>query len=137
MGIIGKIHPDYEKKYDVKNVFVFEISLTKLFESSHKLKTVKEISKYPTIERDLALVMDKNVTAKELEENIKRAVRKNLLGVKIFDLYQDESLGLNKKQIAVSLSFGDNTRTLETKEVDDAIELILNKLSSLGIELRK
>lgn len=136
-GVIGKIHPDYEKKYEVKNVFCFEISLTKLFESSHKLKTVKEISKYPTIERDLALVMDNTITAKELEENIKRAVRKNLIGVKIFDLYQDESLGKDKKQIAVSLTFGDNTRTLETKEVDDAIELILSKLQSLNIELRK
>ena len=137
VGIIGKIHPDYEKKYEVKNVFVFEISLTKLFESSHKMKSVKEISKYPTIDRDLALVMDKSVTARELEENIRRAVRKNLNDVKIFDLYEDESLGANKKQIAVSISFGDNTRTLEAKEVDDAIEAILTKLQSLGITIRQ
>ena len=137
IGFMGKLHPNYEKKYEVKNVFVFEISLEKLFSFSHELKSVKEISKYPTMSRDLALVMDENITCEKLENEIKRAAKRSLIDLKVFDLYSGDNLGKGKKQIAISLTFGDNTRTLETQEVDNTIKEILNKLSPLGIELRQ
>ena len=134
---MGKIHPLYEKKYEVKNVFVFEMPLEKLFEYSHELKSVKEISKYPTMTRDLALVMDNEITCERLEGEIKRAAKRSLIDLKVFDLYSGENLGKGKKQIAISLTFGDNTRTLEAQEVDQTIKDILDKLSPLGIELRQ
>ena len=137
IGFMGKLHPNYEKKYEVKNVFVFEISLDKLFAFSHELKSVKEISKYPTMTRDLALVMDNEITCERLEGEIKRAAKRSLIDLKVFDLYSGENLGKGKKQIAISLTFGDNTRTLEAQEVDQTIKDILDKLSPLGIELRQ
>ena len=137
IGFMGKLHPSYEKKYEVKNVFIFEISLSKLFSFSHELKSVKEISKYPTISRDLALVMDDSITCEKLESEIKRAAKRSLIDLKVFDLYKGDNLGKGKKQIAISLTFGDNSRTLEAQEVDNVVKEILNKLSTLGIELRQ
>ena len=137
VGFMGKIHPLYEKKYEVKNVFVFEMPLEKLFEYSHELKSVKEISKYPSISRDLALVMDENLPQAKLMEAIKRASKKNLIDYKVFDLYKGEGIPKGMKQIAVSLTFADNTRTLEAQEVDQIIKEILNKLSSIGVNLRQ
>ena len=87
--------------------------------------------------RDLALVMDNEITCERLEGEIKRAAKRSLIDLKVFDLYSGENLGKGKKQIAISLTFGDNTRTLEAQEVDQTIKDILDKLSPLGIELRQ
>ena len=113
-----------------------EISLEKLYNSSHPLKTIKEISKYPQVVRDLALVMDKSVTSEYLINEIKRASKRTLVDVKVFDLYEGESLGNEKKQLALSLVFQDMTKTLETTEVDQMTENILKHLKELNINLR-
>jgi len=136
VGFLGKLHPDALKFFDVPDAYVFEISLEKLFGLHHPIKSVKEISKYPVINRDLALVMDNSVSAEYLINEIKRAGKRSLLDVKVFDLYVDESLGENKKQLALSLTFGDMTRTLETSEIDGLVSQILKHLSDLGITLR-
>ena len=136
-GFIGKLHPVTMNKYEVKDVYVFEISLDKLFRSSHELRSVKEISKYPSIERDLALVMDDSITCERLKSEIGRAAKRLLQSITVFDLYKGDSLGKGKKQIAVSLTFSDPTRTLEAAEIDQVIEDILKRLEPLGIELRQ
>lgn len=136
-GHFGKLHPDTVKYFDVTDSYVFEINLEMLFKASHPLKTIKEISKYPQITRDLALVMDDSITSDTLVNEIKRIAKRSLSDVKVFDYYKDSSLGENKKQIAISLTFQDMTRTLETAEVDDLIAKILEHLKTLNIEIRK
>ena len=136
IGFIGRLHPDAIKYFDCPMSFVFEFSLEKLFAASHPLKTVKEISKYPFISRDLALVMDSDKSCEYLISCVKKAGKRTLTDVKVFDLFTGQSLGENKKQIALKLIFQDMNRTLETAEVDDLVEQILSQLEKLGITLR-
>lgn len=136
IGYMGKLDPDSENYFEVKNTYVLEIDLEKLFNASHPLKSVKEISKYPTINRDLALVMDDEVSASYLTQEIRRIAKRNLVDIKIFDLYKGENLGNNKKQIALSLVFQDMSKTLSSEEVDNIIKDVLKHLESKGISLR-
>ena len=113
-GIIGKLHPNEIKD----DVYVLEINLDKLLSKKTGKMTFKEISKFPIVNKDLAIVVDKSVTASELQNEIKRAGGKLFLGAKVFDVYEGATLGTNKKSIAVSLSFGANDRTLTDEEVN-------------------
>ena len=137
IGFLGKLHPETMKEFDVSDTYVFELSLEKLFKASHPLKTIKEISKYPSIERDLALVMDNNLTSEYVINEIKRIGKRSLTDVKVFDLYTGDKIDSSKKQLALSLTFQDMNKTLEASEVDGLIASILKHLDSLGIVLRE
>ena len=137
IGFIGMLHPDTAKYFEVNDAYVFELNLQKLFNASYPLKSVKEISKYPTMVRDLAFVVDESVTCQTLESEIQRIGRRSLLNIEVFDLYRGDNIGKGKKQIALSLTFGDMNRTLEAAEVDKIILDIIKHLESLGITLRE
>jgi len=125
-GIVGKLHPNETKD----DVFVLEINLDKLLEKKTGKMTFKEISKFPPVNKDLAVVVDKNVSASDLQAEIKKAGGKLFLGSKVFDVYEGASLGLNKKSIAVSLSFGANDRTLTDEEVNSALNTIIERVEN-------
>ena len=133
-GIIGKLHPNEIKD----DVYVLEINLDKLLSKKTGKMSFKEISKFPVINKDLAVVVDKNVLASDLQNEIKRAGGKLFLGSKVFDVYEGEKLGNDKKSIAVSLSFGANDRTLTDDEINNVLNQIIERLEkSLKAELRK
>ena len=133
-GIVGKLHPNEVKE----DIFVLEINLTKLLEKKTGKMSFKEISKFPVVNKDLAVVVDKSVTSSELEAEIKRAGGKLFLGSKVFDVYEGEKLGKNKKSIAISLSFGDINKTLTDDEVNEVMNKIIERLeNTLKAELRK
>ena len=79
----------------------------------------------------------KKDTSEYLINEVKRAGKRVLSDVKVFDLYKGINIGLNKKQIALKLTFQDMTRTLETSEVDGFIDSILEHLRTLGIKIRE
>lgn len=136
IGFIGQLHPETMKSYDLNKTFVFEIALDKLYEASHPLKTVKAISKYQDVKRDLALVMPIEMTAEKVTNEIKRIGKRNLSNVEVFDLYTGGNLPSGKKQLALSLTFSNSEKTFETAEVDAYVADILTHLKSLGISLR-
>lgn len=125
VGFIGKLHPEYEKQNDLKDVFVFELDLEKILELRRPLKKAKDINKFPTISRDLALVVDQSVSAKKLEDVIRKTGKRMLENITVFDLYQGENLGENKKSLTIRLEFSDSSRTLEMTEVDTRTKEIL------------
>ncbi len=137
VGFIGLLHPETQKELDVPKAFVFEINAEKLYSASHPLKTVKEISKYPSIKRDLALVVPSSLTAESLMGKIKKYGKRSLSDINIFDLYTGEKLEKDKKQLALTLTFSDMKRTLEAVEVDSCIAEILAGLLNEGITLRE
>ncbi len=136
VGFIGKLHPEAMKYFDVPETYVFELNLDKLFNYAHPIKTVKGISKYPSIVRDLALVVSEDLSSQELIDEIKKVGKRMLTDVKVFDLYKGQNLGEGKKQLALSLTFQDMTKTLETTEIDALIDAILKHLDNLGIKIR-
>ncbi len=133
VGFLGRVHPEISKE----DVYVMEINLDKLLAKKTGKMKYKEISQYPTINKDIAILVDKNITADEISKVIKKSGGKLLVDYKIFDIYENEILG-NKKSMAYSLVFGSNDRTLTDEEINPAIEnIIANLEKSLKAELRK
>ncbi len=128
VGFIGKLHPQYEKANDLKNVYVFELKIESLLELRRPLKKVKEINKYPSIYRDLAIVVNKDVEAQSIKTVISKTGKRMLTDIMIFDLFVGGNLAENQKSIALRLAFTDPKRTLESKEVDERVKEILGSL---------
>lgn len=120
IGLIGKVHPSKVKE----DVFVLEIYLEKLLAFRVKKMQYKEISKYPSILKDVAFVISKEISAKEIELAIKKAGGKLLTDIRVFDVYEGENVGEGEKSIAFSLTFEDSTRTLS----DDEVMTIFNRI---------
>ena len=114
VGYLGKVHPTISKK---DNIYVCELSLNKLIDKKVRPIKFKEISKYPSIEKDLAFIVDKNITSEEVITVIKRAGGKLLTNIEVFDVYVGENIDQDKKSIAYSLKFEDPNRTLTEEEV--------------------
>lgn len=124
IGIIGRIHPSLKKD----DIYVAELSMTKLYEKSIKPLKFKEASKYPEVKKDLAFVVKKDVTALQLMNQIKKSGGRLLTNIDIFDVYVGENVGPDEKSIAFSLTFSDTTRTLDDLEVTQVFEKIINEV---------
>ena len=133
VGIIGKIHPQKVKE----NVYVFEINLEKLLAKKVGKMKYKEISKYPSIKKDLAIITNKEVEAQEIATLIKKSAGSLLLNTEVFDVYTGKGIEENKKSIAYSLEFGANDRTLTDEEINNILEKIIANLTKNGAEIRK
>ena len=134
IGIVGKLHPVNFKE----PVYAFEINLDKLLDKKVGNMKYKEISKYPSVKKDLAIIVDKNEEAQKIAMTIKKAGGKLLLGSKVFDVYTGSSVAENKKSIAYSLEFGAQDRTLTDEEINASIEkIILAVEKEFKAELRK
>ena len=134
VGVIGKIHPSIVSE----DVFVLEINLDKLLAKKVGKMKYKEISKFPTVKKDLAVVVDKNISSQEIMLQIKKAGGSNLESIEVFDVYTGKGIEDNKKSIAYNLIFCDKNRTLNDNEINDIMQKIITKLqNTIGAELRK
>ena len=138
IGSIGQIHPQIIDKLDAdKPVYAGEISYSKLEKQFNSKIVAKQISKFPTVERDLAIIVENSISHAQIEDIIKRASGKYLESIKLFDIYQGAQIGEGKKSMAFNLVFVADDRTLNVEEVDNIIKKILKSLSyQLGAELR-
>ena len=132
IGIIGKVHPNITKK----DIYVFELNLDNLYGKTSKLK-YKEAFKYPSIQKDMAFILDKKTDVSEVIKTIKKASNKTLQEVDIFDVYEGENIDSSKKSVAFSLTFNGIDRTLTDEEVMEVFNKIIDKVvSSHNAELR-
>ena len=122
IGIIGRVHPSLKKD----DIYVSELSLTKLYEKQIKPIKFKEASKYPDIKRDLAFLVKKDITAENIINQIKKSGGRLLSDVEVFDVYEGEKIKDDLKSIALSLTFSDNTKTLSDEEVTKVFENIIS-----------
>ena len=136
MGIIAK---DIQKRADIAApVYYADIHWTTVMKAIRKNKVeFAEISKYPSVSRDLALLIDKNVEFAQIEQIARQSEKKLLKSVELFDVYEGKNLPAGKKSYAVNFILQDNEKTLN----DKAIEAIMNKIITnlkrqLGAELR-
>ncbi len=134
LGIIGKLHPNISKE----DVFVLEINLTELLQRKVGKMKYKEISKFPSIKKDVAFVVDKNLVSKDIEKAIKNAGGSLLTNIEVFDVYTGSNVAENKKSIAYSLTFGDTKKTLTDEEINNLMEKVMeNVCKKFGAEVRK
>ena len=134
VGIMGKVHPNVTSE----DIFVFEINLDKLLDKKVGKMKYKEISKYPNVKKDLAVIVDKNKTAKEIDSMIKKAGGSLLTKIEVFDVYTGKGIPEGRKSLAYSLTFERPDRTLTDEEINEAMEKIIQFLErKAGAELRK
>ena len=132
IGIIGRIHPVLAKD----DIYLFEIDMDALITNIKPLK-YKEVSKYPSINKDLAFVVKKDVSANEISDIIKKSGGRLLTNIEVFDVYTGEKLENDEKSIAYSLTFNDPTKTLTEDEVNILFDKIIKDVESkLDAKLR-
>ena len=125
IGIIGRVHPSLNKD----EIYVCEISMDKLLVATKPIK-YKEISKYPSINKDVAFVVDKDVLSGEVMEVIKKAGGRLLTDVTVFDVYTGENVDVDKKSLAYSLTFNDPNKTLTEEEINVLLEKIIKDVET-------
>jgi len=120
-----------------EDVYILEIDLDKLLAKKVGKMKFKDISIYPTVNKDIAVILDKDITSDEISKVIKKSAGSLLVSSKLFDVYTNPILG-KKKSVAYSLTFGSNTKTLTDEEINPVIEKIIESLEkTLKAELRK
>ncbi len=124
VGIIGKIHPSIESE----DVYILEIDLDKLATLKVGAMKYKEISKFPTIKKDIALVLKKDISAQEIGMKIKKLAGSLLESSEVFDVYEGVGILPGMRSIAFSLTFGKQDRTLTDEEINEVMEKIIQGL---------
>ena len=136
---LGRVNTVLASKFDIKQpVFFVNINWDVVLKNQARQVQFKEISKYPSVERDLAMVVPKTMKYKEISERIDKLKLNQLKDVKLFDVFESEKLGKDKKSVAVNFTFLDEEKTLTDKEIDSWMSKIMITLEKeLNAEIRK
>ncbi|MFA7032849.1 MAG: phenylalanine--tRNA ligase subunit beta, partial [Bacilli bacterium] len=132
IGVFGEIHPLKKEEYGFGKTAVLglEINLSPLLEAKVSPIKMAPISRFPSIERDLAFIVNKDVLAKDIIRTIKMIGQGLVSKAQIFDVYEGQGIGENKKSIAVRVTYRSDNHTLSDKEVinvQDKIKFELTK----------
>ena len=131
IGVIGRVHPSFKKD----EIYLAELSMTKLYNKQIKPLKFKEANKYPEMVKDIAFIIDNNIESEVLRTQIKRSGGKLLDSCKEFDIYNNIEEG--KKSIAYKLTFKDTTKTLLEDEVMQVFNKIIKDVEDkIGAKLR-
>jgi phenylalanyl-tRNA synthetase beta chain len=130
IGFVGQVHPTMQKELDLKDTYVFELSLKAVLEEATAALRYEAIPRFPSITRDIALVVDKETVSGVLKDVIQQAGGKLLKEVSVFDLYEGERMEEGKKSIAYSLKYMDPERTLTDEEVTKVHTQVLEALKT-------
>ncbi len=143
VGYLGELHPKVQAEYElVQRPAVLEINLDVVFAELAMLRQLnggavyQKLPKFPAAVRDIAVVLDKNISAAELERKIAYAGGKYLTGISLFDVYESLTLGANRRSLAYNLTFQRPDTTMTVEEVNAAFDNILAAVKELGGELR-
>ncbi|WP_240374654.1 phenylalanine--tRNA ligase subunit beta [Bacillus piscicola] len=138
VGFAGQVHPRIEKEWDIKETYVFQVNMDELLQLDVDDVSYKQLPRYPSVTRDIALVVDKTVSAAEVQEVIEKAGGKLLNHVTLFDVYEGDTVEAGKKSLAFSIVYLDPNRTLTDEEVTNVHDRVLTELEEkLQAALRK
>ena len=136
---MGTVSHKLLKKMDIEqDVFFADINWNNLMRAIKKNETLyHDISKFPSVSRDLALLIDKNVEFEQIEQIARQTEKKLLKSVELFDVYEGKNLPEGKKSYAVNFILQDETKTLNDKQIEAIMTKLINNLKQkLGAELR-
>ena len=137
VGYLGALHPELVKSLGLdRAVFVFELVLAEVSEG--RLPKFQELSRFPEVRRDLALLADRDVAASAVMEVIRENAGEWLTDLRLFDVYQGKGIDPHRKSLAVGLTWQHPSRTLNDDEVNTTTQAILTSLEQrLNATLRK
>lgn len=129
IATVGEVHPAVLSAYGItKPVYIFELDATTVMKYMAKDLKYKALPKYPATSRDLAMLVDVDINAADIEKAMTKAAGQNLTQITLFDVYTGKQVEEGKKSLAFSLTFQSNDKTLTDAEIDPAIEKIVAKL---------
>lgn len=137
-GYLGEVHPEVADHYDIGDrAYVAVLDMPLLVEMATFDRKFEGIAKFPAVNRDLSMVVPKEILAGQIEAMIAQRGGKILESYQLFDIYEGSQIKEGFKSIAYSITFRAKDKTLEEAEVSAAMKKILNGLESMGIELRQ
>jgi phenylalanyl-tRNA synthetase beta chain len=135
-----EVSPKKRQQFDIKQAVIFvDIDVSALVNAAEKQKIVyTEVSKFPAVQRDLALVLDRSVTYAAIELAVGTVKLPKLKGIRLFDVFESDKLGVNKKSMALSFTFVDEEKTMTDSETDGMVSKLIGAFEKeLGAEIRK
>ena len=127
IGRMGRLHPTLEKKLGLPEVFVFELDGAAMM--SRPSRRHHGVSKFPSVRRDLAIVVDRGVTASEVVATVSNVLNENCIDIMLFDLYQGEGVDSTKKSLGLGLTLQSQTTTLIDEEINALADQAINALT--------
>src|SRR5699024_3034682 len=119
LGIIGEVHPDVCENYDINTrVYTGQIDFDKIINLANFNNQYKELPKYPSMSRDIAIIVDEDILYGDIEKVIKKHARDLLEEIKLFDIYKGDQIPEGKKSLAFSIKYRSYERTLKEKEIN-------------------
>jgi len=126
-GFIGTLHPSISAELGLNApLYVCEIDLSAVLDS--QVPSFVELSKFPEVRRDLAVVVDKSVSSAELLENVRGVAGAYLTDLRLFDVYEGKGIDPKRKSLALGLTFRDQSRTLSDDDVNLAVNQVIDSL---------
>lgn len=138
MGYLGEIHPDVAADYDCDvRLYAAELDLDALFALCKGGAEFREFSKFPPVERDLAVVVAENVAAGDMVAAAESSGAEHMTSAEVFDVYRGAQIGEGMKSVAMNFTFSSVSRTLTDEEIAAQMEKILSALqSAFGARIR-
>lgn len=138
LGYLGELHPAVAKNYGIgTKAYLAVLDMEKVIANANRSVVYQALPKFPAITRDIAMLVNEDVTVKEIADIIKKNGGAYLEDVKLFDVYQGAQVGAGKKSVAYSISFRSAVKTLTDGDIAGAMDAILKELAdALGAQLR-
>jgi len=136
IGFIGEVHPQVADKLGLNTTYVFEINLDEVISESKVKPKYEEVTKYPEITRDIAMLVDVKDEYQNIYNVIESVNSKLITTVELFDLYAGAELLVGKKSLALTITYSDKQKTLTDEEVTAVHEKVLSALTEYGAIIR-
>lgn len=138
VGYLGEVHPDVADTYGIGGrAYVAVIDMPEIAERATFDRKYAGIARFPSVNRDISMVMPKEILAGQVEEVIEKKGGAYLESYSLFDIYEGSQIKEGYKSVAYSIVFRAKDKTLSDAEATEAMERILKALEAMGIELRK
>jgi len=132
IGLMGETHPDVRENYEIdERTYLAEIDIHKILENKIEEKTYKEIAKYPSVTRDISIVVDEDILVGDIIEEVEAMSIDNLEKIEMFDIYRGKNIENGKKSLAYTMVFRSSDKTLLEEEVNGKYDKILERLKKL------
>jgi phenylalanyl-tRNA synthetase beta chain len=137
VGYIGEVHPTVAVNYGIgTRCYLAVLNMSEIVKFATFDRKFKGIARFPAVNRDISIVVPKDIAAADIEKMIRQRGGKILESVSLFDIYEGEQIEEGYKSMAYTIVFRSNEKTLEEQEITSAMKKILNGLESMGIALR-
>ena len=136
IGVMGEMHPKFLEDNDLPTLYVLDLNLSVLYDLKTSLEKMNQISKYPSIIRDYALIAKKSISSKEIIDRMRKA-SSLIVEASIFDIYEGENIGKDIYSIAIRLTYSCLDRTLKDEDISEIEKKIFDNLNNIEVTLRK